>query len=74
MVFSKDEPMYLPDQTTRVDNSGLRYQSKQPGSLFGPTVGLMSCFVCGVHRSRAYLRPFKVAAATHYRCRAGCGQ
>ncbi|NKE64796.1 hypothetical protein RAMLITH_03095 [Ramlibacter sp. RBP-2] len=66
--------MYLPDQTTRIDSTGLRYQSKQPGSLFGPTVGTMSCFVCGAHRSRSFLRPFKLAASTHYRCRAGCGQ
>ena len=49
--------MYLPDQTTRIDRTGLRYQSKQPGSIFGPTVGTMSCFICGVHRSRSFLRP-----------------
>jgi hypothetical protein len=64
--------MYLPDQTTRINADGLRYESKQPGSVFGPTAGMMSCFVCGTHRPRSFLRPFRIGAGTNYRCRGGC--
>ena len=66
--------LYVPDQTTAIQPDGLRYQSKQPGSIFGPTTGMMSCFVCGTHRPRSFLRPFKVGAGTNYRCLGGCRQ
>ena len=66
--------MYLPDQTTQIHADGLRYRSKAPGSVFGPTTGMMSCFMCGMHRPRTFLRTFKVAGATNYRCIGGCRQ
>lgn len=64
--------MYLPDQTTQIAEDGLRYVSKQPGSVFGPTAGMMSCFVCGTHRPRSFLKPFRLGASINYRCREGC--
>ncbi len=66
--------MHLADQTTQIKTDGLRYQSKEPGSGFGPMVGLMSCLVCGLHRPRSALRPFRIGAGINYRCRGGCRQ
>ena len=70
----QNHQMYLPDQTTKINADGLRYESKEPGSQFGPTTGLMSCFVCGNHRPRSFLRPFRLGAGINYRCRSGCKQ
>ena len=43
------------DTITKIANDGLRYKSKEGGSPFGPggTTGTMSCYKCGVHKSRA---------------------
>jgi hypothetical protein len=43
------------DNTTAISQDGLRYKSKQGGSLFGESssMGTMSCYKCGLHKSRA---------------------
>jgi hypothetical protein len=43
------------NHTTKISSSGLRYKSKELGSPFGESVGVatMSCYKCGVHKSRA---------------------
>lgn len=43
------------DHTTEIASDGLRYKSKEGGSPFGPSggIGSMSCYKCGLHKSRA---------------------
>ena len=43
-------------ETSEIDPSGLRYKSKAGGSPFGASGGMsatMSCYKCGLHKSRA---------------------
>ena len=41
--------------TTAIAKDGLRYKSKQSGTPFGEStsMGTMSCYKCGLHKSRA---------------------
>jgi hypothetical protein len=43
------------EDTTAISKDGLRYKSKQGGSLFGEStsMGTMSCYKCGLHKPRA---------------------
>jgi len=43
------------EDTTAISKDGLRYKSKQSGSLFGEStsMGTMSCYKCGLHKPRA---------------------
>jgi hypothetical protein len=43
------------DDIDKISQNGLRYKSKQGGSLFGEStsMGTMSCYKCGLHKSRA---------------------
>ena len=43
------------DKITKLSKDGLRYKSKEGGSQFGgsSTMGTMSCYKCGIHKSRA---------------------
>lgn len=41
--------------TSKVNECGLRYEFKKPGSLFGPmqiAPTTMSCYLCGKHKPR----------------------
>jgi hypothetical protein len=42
-------------ETTKIATNGLRYKSKEGGSPFGGSanMGTMSCYKCGLHKSRA---------------------
>ena len=66
-------PFYSDDQSTRIRPGGLRYESKAAGSSFaGMASSNMSCLLCGQHRPRSQLRPFKLAGAPQHRCKDGC--
>ena len=43
------------DNLTEIAKDGLRYKSKECGSPFGGAhfIGTMSCYKCGLHKSRA---------------------
>ena len=43
------------DAATKIAKNGLRYKSKERGSPYGlgGTMDTMSCYKCGVHKSRA---------------------
>jgi len=43
------------DVATNISQDGLRYKSRPTGSPFGETAShsTMSCFKCGLHKSRA---------------------
>ncbi len=63
------------EEASQIHANGLRYLSKPIGSPFGSSPGrTMSCFLCGSHRPRAFLRGFRVAGSLHYRCDGGCNQ
>jgi hypothetical protein len=61
---------------TRIDASGLRYQSKTPGSPFSAVGSLgtttMSCFLCGKHRPRAMLKSRKLLGRIQMVCSPSC--
>lgn len=62
-------------EVTKIDQSGLRYESKANGSQFGTAIGLtMSCIKCGNHRPRALLMPTLLAGARQYKCKDSCGK
>ena len=64
------------DTKTVIDDAGLRYRSKVPGSMFAPTgafgAGTMSCFLCGVHRPRTALKSRKLLGRSHFVCDPSC--
>ena len=65
----------FPDQETVIADDGLRYESKVGGSLFCTApCGTMSCIVCGHHRPRSTLKPFKLAGRQYYRCEQPCAK
>ncbi len=59
-----------------IDNDGLRYRSKSPGSPFVATGGFgaatMSCFMCGKHRPRSMLKSRKLLGKTQVVCAPNC--
>lgn len=61
------------DLETVVAEDGLRYESKVGGSMFFTApCATMSCIVCGRHRPRSTLKPFKLVNKQYYRCTAPC--
>lgn len=60
-------------EVTKIDQSGLRYESKPNGSQFGTSIGqTMSCIKCGIHRPRALLMPMLLAGKRQYKCKEKC--
>ena len=70
--------MAKDDVKTSIDNDGLRYRSKAPGSPFVAagnfSAATMSCFLCGKHRPRASLKSRKLLGKTQFVCAPGCGK
>ena len=44
----------IKEETSTINNDGLRYKSKVNGSPFRPStsLGTMSCYKCGLHKAR----------------------
>lgn len=63
-------------EVTQVDDDGLRYVSKAPGSPFGSTssysAATMSCFLCSRHRPRAMLMSRKYCGRSQSVCAPAC--
>lgn len=61
---------------TTVDESGLRYRSKTPGSPFKVAGSFgsatMSCFICGKHRPRSQLKTRKLLGKSQPVCAPSC--
>ena len=61
---------------TRIDEAGLRYRSKTPGSPFAPAgsfgAGTMSCFLCGQHRPRSLLGSKRILGKAQQVCMPSC--
>jgi hypothetical protein len=61
---------------TRIDENGLRYRSKTPGSPFAPAgsfgAGTMSCFLCGQHRPRSLLGTKRILGKAQQVCQPSC--
>jgi hypothetical protein len=68
--MSKDTPK------TKIDEAGLRYQSKAPGSPFASPsafgMSTMSCFLCGKHRPRSQLKARKLLGKAQMVCSPSC--
>lgn len=64
------------DLKTTIDPDGLRYRSKTPGSPFAPTGAFapstMSCFLCGKHRPRQWLKTRKLLGKSQCVCAPSC--
>ncbi|MEY2891676.1 MAG: hypothetical protein RJA98_1584 [Pseudomonadota bacterium] len=61
---------------TKIEDDGLRYRSKVPGSPFVATASFgaatMSCFLCGKHRPRASLKTRKLLGKAQAVCAPSC--
>ena len=70
--------MAKDDIKTAIDDDGLRYRSKAPGSPFVAagnfSAATMSCFLCGKHRPRTSLKSRKLLGKTQFVCDPGCGK
>lgn len=63
-----------PQNLTRINKDGLRYQSKSNGSPFGTAIGhTLSCIKRGNHRSRSLLQMVMLAGTRQYKCKDNCG-
>jgi hypothetical protein len=66
------------DKKTKIDDAGLRYKSKQPGSPFPPATSgnysSMSCFFCGTHRSPAQRKMQSVLGRSQPVCEPVCSK
>lgn len=62
--------------TTVIKNDGLKYKSKVSGSPFGTTTfagtATMSCFLCGKHRAREFLKMRKLVGKYQSVCSPSC--
>lgn len=63
-----------PEIVNVVNENGLRYKSKAPGSIFGPTsmCSTMSCIKCGRHRPRVYLKTRRIGSNNFLACDPSC--
>ena len=68
--MSKDQ------QTTKIDEAGLRYRSKVSGSPFASAgvfgMATMSCFLCGKHKPRSSMKTKKFLGKSQMVCDPSC--
>lgn len=61
---------------TEITADGLRYKSRVSGSMFSPIpsagAAMLSCFLCGKHRSRAHLQFRKLIGRHTAVCAPSC--
>ena len=58
---------------TKIRSDGLRYESKEGGSLFAGLGLNRSCFKCGEHRASDQLRAQRLLGRTELVCKPSCG-
>lgn len=78
-MSSHDTPHHFrPPVITQLRDDGLRYQSKAPGSPFengfSGSMGTMSCFFCGTHRSPGLRTTQKVLGRSQTVCNPVCAK
>jgi hypothetical protein len=68
--------MSRSETKTAVDQAGLRYKSKAPGSPFKASGSFggatMSCFLCGKHRPRSLMQTRRVLGKAQPVCAPSC--
>ncbi|KTT20882.1 MULTISPECIES: hypothetical protein [Pseudacidovorax] len=68
--------MASSDVKTTMDEAGLRYKSKTPGSPFKASSSFsgatMSCFLCGKHRPRSLMQTKRVLGKAQPVCAPSC--
>jgi len=57
---------------TKISDNGLRYASKESGSLYAGAGTTRSCFKCGKHRTAVQLQATRVLGRQEMICKPSC--
>ena len=58
--------------TTKITGNGLRYESKEGGSIYAGAGTTRSCFKCGRHRSAVQLQALRLLGRQEMVCKPSC--
>lgn len=58
--------------TTKITGNGLRYESKEGGSIYTGAGTTRSCFKCGRHRSSVQLQALRLLGRQEMVCKPSC--
>ena len=60
--------------TTKSNGDGLRYESKEGGSIYTGAGTTRSCFKCGRHRSAVQLQAMRLLGRQEMVCKPSCAE